>query len=95
MVRTRTLLLTTLVAGLSVAGCVDVVNSSPSAVWVQKPLLSFGTIEGTAEAECAKYGKSAVPRGVLEHLYDRRGGSGAQVAGERSVFIPIYAFDCE
>lgn len=80
---------------LAAAGCVDVVDSSPTAVWVQKPLLSFGTIEGTAEAECAKYGKRAVPSGTLQHRYDRAGGSGAQAAGQKSVFVPIYAFACE
>lgn len=80
---------------LLVAGCVDVVDSSPTAVWVQKPVISFGTIEGTAEAECAKYGKRAVARGALQHRYDRPGGSGAQVAGQKTVFIPIYAYDCE
>jgi hypothetical protein len=82
-------------AGIAIAGCVDVVASSPSAVWVQKPLIAFGTVEGTAEAECARYGKRAVYRGTLEHHHAPSGGSAAAASGTRTVYVPIYAFDCE
>lgn len=81
------------VVGLAAAGCVDVVESSPHAVWVKKPLIAFGTIEGTAASECEKYGKHAVFQGALEDRYS----PAVKTAGSetRSVFVPIYAFDCE
>lgn len=81
-------------AAILIAGCVDVVDSSPNAVWVQKPLIALGTVEGRAEAECARYGKRAVYQGTLEH---RRvpPGSAAAVSGTRSVYVPIHAFNCE
>ena len=82
-------------AGLGLAGCVDVVESSPTAVWVQKPLIALGTAEGTAEAECARYGKRAVYQGTLESRRVPAGGSAAAVSGTKTVYVPIYAFDCE
>lgn len=82
-------------AAMAVAGCVDVVESSPSAVWVQEPLIAFGTVEGTAEAECARYGKRAVYQGTLEHRKGPGGGSAAAVSGTKTVYVPIYAFNCE
>lgn len=82
-------------AATAVSGCVDVVESSPNAVWVQKPLIAFGTVEGAAEAECARYGKQAVYQGALERRRTPAGGSAAAVSGTRTVYVPIYAFDCE
>lgn len=80
-------------AAILIAGCIDVVESSPSAVWVQKPLIALGTVEGAAEAECARYGKRAVYQGTLEH---RRvpAGSAAAVSGTRGTYVPIHAFNC-
>lgn len=82
-------------AGIVLAGCVDVVETSPSAVWVQKPLIAFRTVEGTAESECARYGKRAVYQGTLEHRYALPGDSAAAVSGTKTVYVPIYAFNCE
>lgn len=89
------LLLPILLLCLGAAGCVDVVESSPAAVWVQKPLIAFGTVEGTAEAECARYGKRAVYQGTLERRRVPSGGSAAAVSGTKTAYVPIYAFDCE
>ncbi|MCU0893342.1 MAG: hypothetical protein MUD06_03310 [Rhodospirillales bacterium] len=83
------------VAALSVSGCVDVVESTPNAVWVEKPLIAFGTVEGKAEAECARYGKRAVFRGSLEERTAPSTGSAAAVSGTKLIYVPIYAFDCE
>jgi hypothetical protein len=88
------LLLLALVA-VSASGCIDVVESTPNAVWVEKPLIAFGTVEGTAEAECARYGKRAVFRGSLEQRTAPSTGSAAAVSGAKLVYVPIYAFDCE
>jgi hypothetical protein len=77
------------------SGCIDVVSSTPDAVWVKRPMIAFGSIEGTAESECAKYGRRAVFQGVLEHRIEPRGGTAAAVTGARTVYIPIYAFNCE
>lgn len=93
-VKLRTLLVV-LAAAVASPGCVDVVESSPAAVWVQKPLIAFGTVEGTAEAECARYGKRAVYRGSLEQRTTPSSGSAAAVSGTKIVYVPIYAFDCE
>lgn len=81
-------------AGVAATGCVDVVESSPEAVWVKKPLIAFGTVEGAAASECRKYGRRAVFQGTLENRYYP---SGVRTAGSgtTSVFVPIYAFDCE
>ncbi|MDZ3837848.1 MAG: hypothetical protein U0S49_10795 [Rhodospirillales bacterium] len=80
---------------LATSGCIDVVETSPNAVWVEKPLIAFGTVEGTAEAECARYGKRAVYRGTLESRTAPSSGSAAAVSGTKLVYVPIYAFDCE
>lgn len=82
-------------SGILLTGCVDVVESSPTAVWVKKPLIAFGTVEGTAEEECARYGKRAVYQGTLERRRVASGGSAAAVSGTKTVYVPIYAFDCE
>jgi hypothetical protein len=95
LVRAIALVLAALAVAAGAAACVDVVDSSPQAVWVQKPLIAFGTVEGTAAAECEKYGKRAVFKGVLEHRYEPAGGSAAAVTGPRTVYVPIYAFDCK
>lgn len=81
--------------GIAISGCVDVVESSPTAVWVQKPLISFGTVEGTAKAACARYGKRAAYQGTLDHRYAPAGGSAAAASGARTIYVPIHAFDCE
>lgn len=82
-------------AGFSVAACVDIVESSPEAVWVKKPLIAFGSVEGTAAAECEEYGRQAVFEGTLEHRYPAGGSSTAATGGSRTVYVPIYAFNCQ
>lgn len=83
------------IAAAVLVGCVDVVESSPSAVWVKRPLIAFGSVEGTAEAECEKYGRRAVYQGTLEHRYGPAPGSAGAVGGTKTVFVPVHAFDCK
>lgn len=90
---TARVLLICLISGAA-AGCVDVVESSSEAVWLQKPLIAFGTVEGRAARECGKHGKSAVFQGTLQNRFYAAGGSGAAASGAKTVFVPIYAFDC-
>jgi len=81
--------------GTAAAGCIDVVESSPEAVWVKRPLIAFGSVEGTAEAECETYGRRAVYQGVLEHRYGPSPGSAAAASGTKTVYVPVYAYNCE
>lgn len=83
------------VAPLVAAGCVDVVQSSSEAVWLQKPLIAFGTVDAKAARECRKYGRNAVFQGTLQDRFYPAGGSGAAASGAKTVFVPIYAYDCQ
>ena len=79
-----------LVVGALVGGCgPTIVSGSPQGVWVQEPMVSFGSAETKADSYCAKVGKRAVYKGRLAQT---RGVPGESSPGN---FMPIFAFDCE
>jgi hypothetical protein len=66
-------------AGLT--GCGGVEKETPDAIWIREPFLGIGDPQGTADAHCRKYGKTAVYQGRLG-------------ANTNPTYVPILAYDC-
>lgn len=81
---------TLVVFGLLVlAGCSRVLESTPHAVWIDEPLISFRSAHSVAEAECSKYGKRAVPDTVLVDSSQNK-----RDPQPTAQFVPIAVFRC-
>lgn len=87
---TRPVALVVLVCTL-LAACSNVVGSSPDAVWVKQPMISFRSPERTAERTCGKYGRSAVLETVMSDP-DGRDRTSPTPSGR---FVPIHVFRCQ
>lgn len=76
---------------VAVAGCSRVLGSTPDAVWVDDPMITFRSAQSVADEECGKYGKRAVPDTVLSDP-DSREKNRPYPSGR---FVPISVFRCQ
>ena len=71
--------------------CSNVVGSSPDAVWIKQPMISFRSPERTARKTCGQYGKTAVVETVMSDP-DGRNPTSPEPSGR---FVPIHVFRCQ
>lgn len=71
-------------------GCSRVLETSPDAVWIDNPMITFRSARSVADEECAKYGKQAVPDTVLSDP-EGRSRKNRSPSGR---FTPISVFRC-
>ena len=58
----------------------EVLDASPSGVFVKEPFVGSGDPDAVAEEHCRQYGKEAVRDGILHY--------------SEGYFTPIYAYSC-
>lgn len=86
-------LATLAVLAVVLVGCgPQVVGGNSDAVWLQKPVLSIGSVSAKAEAYCAQFGKTAVPFGTLT---DPTSHSKFPEPAKYGNFTPIYSYRCK
>ena len=76
---------------IGLSACSNVVGSSPDAVWVKQPMISFRSPESTAQKACGRYGRTAVPETVMSDP-DSRDRTSPAPSGR---FVPIHVFRCQ
>jgi len=75
---------------VGLAGCgPSVLDGDANSVWIQEPVISFGSPTAAAEEHCARFGKTAVYSGrMVGNQGDWRNKT------TRANFTPIDVFDC-
>lgn len=69
---------------LPLLGCLDasVIDGNADGVWLKRPLIGGGNVDGVADRYCARFGKQAVYESTLHP------------EPQRNYFRPILAYNC-